>query len=59
MAKEIRQDRFSWGAGEASVSLSQCGDCKNNTGLGECKVYGSKPEQYAVNKEQCLERLPE
>lgn len=54
-----RKDRFAWQGDDATVTYSQCSDCINNTGIGECSVYGEKPKQFAENKETCPSHEPE
>jgi len=59
MSKRFREDRFTYKAGDIKVNLSQCGSCKNNAGISDCREYVKKPEQFLYNKEDCPNREEE
>ena len=41
------------GEGMEIIHTPQCVACGYNTGLNGCEIFGSKPETYLTNSEEC------
>ncbi len=51
---ESEMDRFvEDGEGLRLIHTPQCVNCIYNKGLDSCEIFGSKPEAYLTNMEDC------
>ena len=41
------------GSGSEILHRPQCVNCTNNTGMNGCDAFGTKPEEYISNYEDC------
>ncbi|MCR5487093.1 MAG: hypothetical protein K6F35_06130 [Lachnospiraceae bacterium] len=57
---ELEMARFvEDGEGMELIHVPQCVACAYNTGLNGCEIFGSKPEAYLTNTEDCPVRQEE
>lgn len=52
----MKEDRFTYGKDAPKIEVSQCSNCDHNIGLDDCDRYGTKPDIYAYNDEDCPEK---
>jgi len=58
--RELEMNRFiEDGEGIEIIHSPQCVNCIHNTGLNGCGIFGSKPEVYLTNAEDCPGRQEE